>query len=35
MISSDLSNSGVDRNYDRDRAVPKIKLPTMIRLGLF
>ncbi len=35
MTSGDLSTSGINRNYDRDRAIPKIKLPTMIRLGLF
>jgi MFS transporter, BCD family, chlorophyll transporter len=35
MISGDLSTSGINRDYDLDRAIPKIKLPTMIRLGLF
>jgi MFS transporter, BCD family, chlorophyll transporter len=35
MISGDLSTSGIDQNYDRHKTIPKIKLPTMIRLGLF
>jgi MFS transporter, BCD family, chlorophyll transporter len=35
MISGDLSTSGINQNYDRYQTIPKIKLPTMIRLGLF
>jgi MFS transporter, BCD family, chlorophyll transporter len=35
MISGDLSTSGINRNYERRQTSPKIKLPTMIRLGLF
>jgi MFS transporter, BCD family, chlorophyll transporter len=35
MISGDLFTSGINRNYERHQTIPKIKLPTMIRLGLF
>jgi MFS transporter, BCD family, chlorophyll transporter len=35
MISGDLSTSEINRNYDHHKTIPKIKLPTMIRLGLF
>ncbi len=35
MISGDLSTSRINRNSERNRTIPKIKLPTMIRLGLF
>ena len=35
MMSGDLSNPQLNHNADRQRILPKVKLPTMIRLGLF
>jgi MFS transporter, BCD family, chlorophyll transporter len=35
MTTGDLSSPELNRNYDRPTAIPKVKLPTMIRLGLF
>ena len=35
MNSDELSHLGESTNYNRHGTIPKIKLPTMIRLGLF
>ncbi len=35
MMTGDLSNPELNHNPDRQRILPKVKLPTMIRLGLF
>jgi MFS transporter, BCD family, chlorophyll transporter len=35
MMTGDLSNPKLNHNPDRQRILPKVKLPTMIRLGLF
>jgi MFS transporter, BCD family, chlorophyll transporter len=35
MMTGDLSNPELNHNTDRQRILPKVKLPTMIRLGLF
>ena len=35
MTTGDLSSPEMNRNYSRTKSLPKVKLPTMIRLGLF
>jgi MFS transporter, BCD family, chlorophyll transporter len=35
MTTGDLSSPEINRNYSYTKAIPKVKLPTMIRLGLF
>jgi MFS transporter, BCD family, chlorophyll transporter len=35
MMTGDLSNPQLNHNPDRHSMLPKVKLPTMIRLGLF
>jgi MFS transporter, BCD family, chlorophyll transporter len=35
MTTGDLSSPEMNRNYDRTKPIPKVKLPTAIRLGLF
>jgi MFS transporter, BCD family, chlorophyll transporter len=35
MMTGDLSNPELNHNADRQHIFPKVKLPTMIRLGLF
>ena len=35
MTTGDLSSPEMNRNYSHTKSLPKVKLPTMIRLGLF
>jgi MFS transporter, BCD family, chlorophyll transporter len=35
MTTGDLSTPGMNRNYSYSQSPPKVKLPTMIRLGFF
>jgi MFS transporter, BCD family, chlorophyll transporter len=35
MTTGDLSGAGMNRDYVEHKTIPKVKLPTMIRLGLF
>lgn len=35
MTTGDLSSPGMNRNYSYSQSLPKVKLPTMIRLGFF
>jgi MFS transporter, BCD family, chlorophyll transporter len=35
MMTGDLSNPDLNHHADRQRILPKVKLPTMLRLGLF
>jgi MFS transporter, BCD family, chlorophyll transporter len=35
MTTGDLSGAGMNQNYSDSKTLPKVKLPTMIRLGLF
>ena len=35
MTTGDLSSPEMNRNYSHTKSLPKLKLPTMIRLGLF
>ena len=35
MTTGDLSGAGMSRDYVEHKTIPKVKLPTMIRLGLF